>query len=135
MQNYQRVSVLGEGSFGKVYLMRHRVERKLLCVKVIRVKNIPRKEREAVRTEVELLRRLNHPNIVGYRESFLTQSKAQLCIVMTYCDGGDLGEMIKKQAKRGVRFKEARIMHLFVQMALATNLRTERRTRRGRGAR
>ena len=32
--------------------MRHKVERTLLCVKVIKIKNIPKKEREACRMEV-----------------------------------------------------------------------------------
>lgn len=35
--------------------------------------------------EVGLLKRLHHPNIVGYRESFLSKNKESLCIVMTYC--------------------------------------------------
>ena len=96
--------------------MRHRVERKLYCVKVIKIKNIPRKEREACRVEVELLRRLNHPNIVGYKESFLTRNKESLCIVMEYCDGGDLCDLIKK-ARRSL-FSEAKVLHWFVQMAL-----------------
>lgn len=82
MAKYEQIRVLGEGSFGKVYLMRQRDERQLVCVKVIKIKNIPRKEREACKMEVDLLRRLNHPNIVGYRESFVHLNKESLCIVM-----------------------------------------------------
>ena len=52
-------------------------------------------DREATKIEVDLLRKLNHPNIVGYKESFLTRTKETLCIVMTYCDGGDLADVIK----------------------------------------
>lgn len=52
MERYERLKVLGVGSFGKVYLMRHRQERRLVCAKIIKIKNIPRKEREACRTEV-----------------------------------------------------------------------------------
>jgi serine/threonine protein kinase len=85
MARYEQIRVLGEGSFGKVYLMRQRDERQLVCVKVIKIKNIPRKEREACKMEVDLLRRLNHPNIVGYRESFVHSNKESLCIVMQVC--------------------------------------------------
>ncbi|KAG5182831.1 kinase-like domain-containing protein [Tribonema minus] len=116
MEHYERIKLLGEGSFGKVYLMRHREERKLLCMKVIKIKNIPRKEREACRMEVELLKRLHHPNIVGYRESFLTPRKDCLCIAMEYCDGGDLCEQIKGARRR--LFSESKILHFFVQMSL-----------------
>lgn len=82
MDTYEPIKVLGEGSFGKVYLMRHRHERKLVCVKVIKIKNIPKKERDACKMEVDLLKRLRHPNIVGYRDSFLNPSRETLCIVM-----------------------------------------------------
>ncbi len=82
MDSYEPIKVLGEGSFGKVYLMRHRHERKLVCVKVIKIKNIPKKERDACKMEVDLLKRLRHPNIVGYRDSFLNPSRETLCIVM-----------------------------------------------------
>mmetsp|Transcript_31575 Transcript_31575/g.83407 ORF Transcript_31575/g.83407 Transcript_31575/m.83407 type:complete len:111 (+) Transcript_31575:133-465(+) len=109
MDRYEPIKVLGEGAFGKVYLMRQRIERKLLCVKVIKIKNIPRKEREACKMEVDLLRRLNHPNIVGYRESFMHKNKESLCIVMQYCDGGDLCSQIKDAKKQ--LFPESKVLH------------------------
>lgn len=52
MEQYERLKILGVGSYGKVYLMRHRQQRRLVCAKIIKIKNIPRKEREACRTEV-----------------------------------------------------------------------------------
>ena len=52
MEEYEPIRVLGEGAFGKVYLMRQRTQRTLMCVKVIKIKNIPKKEREACRSEV-----------------------------------------------------------------------------------
>ena len=70
--------------------------------------------REACRTEVELMRKLNHPCIVGYRESFLNKNKDTLCIVMSYCDGGDLAAAIENA--KGQKFSEAKILHWFVQV-------------------
>ena len=95
MDSYESIKVLGEGSFGKVYLMRHKRSRKLVCVKVIKIKDVPKKERDACRTEIQLLQRLQHPNIVGYLDDFYTKNNEALCIVMTYCDGGDLAGKIK----------------------------------------
>ena len=43
------------------------------------------KEQEGCMMEVNLLKNLNHPNIVAYKESFLTSN--QLIIVMEYCEG------------------------------------------------
>ena len=51
---YEPMRVLGEGAFGKVYLMRQRAP-ELVCIKVIKVKNMPKKEREACKMEVDLL--------------------------------------------------------------------------------
>ena len=118
MDQLEPIKVLGEGAFGKVYLMRHRQERTLQCVKVIKIKNIPKKEREACRAEVQLMKRLRHPNIVAYRDSFLARNRESLCIVMTYCDGGDLVNQITQAAKRRRPFTEAKVLHWFVQMAL-----------------
>jgi len=89
--------------------MRDKVKRNFVCVKVIKIKNIPKKERDACRMEVELLRRLHHPNIVSYVDSFLNRTKDSLCIVMQYCDGGDLAAQIK--AARHRPFSERKILH------------------------
>jgi serine/threonine protein kinase len=115
-EKYEPIRVLGEGSFGKVYLMRDKPRRALVCVKVIKIRNIPKKEREATKMEVDLLRRLNHPNIVRYMDSFLSRNGESLCICMEYCDGGDLAGQIK--AARRNLFSESKILHYFVQMAL-----------------
>jgi serine/threonine protein kinase len=48
MENLEPIKVLGEGAFGKVYLMRHKVERALCCVKVIKARP-RRRERGAAR--------------------------------------------------------------------------------------
>lgn len=99
--------------------MRDKVRRKFICVKVIKIKNIPKKEREATKVEVELLRRLNHPNIVRYIESFLSKNSESLCIAMEYCDGGDLASQVK--AARNKLFSEDKILHWFVQIALGVH--------------
>lgn len=113
---YDVLKILGEGSFGKCYLMRDRQKRIQVCVKVIKIRNMPQKERVATQMEVDLLRRLCHPNIVRYHDSFMSRNGDSLCISMEYCDGGDLASQIKN-ARRQL-FTEEKILHWFVQMAL-----------------
>lgn len=116
MEDYSLLRCIGKGSFGKVYLVRHKTERKHYCMKVIKLKGIPRKEREATRNEVMLLQKLMHPNIVAYKDSFFARGRDQLCIAMTYCDGGDLEQRVT--ARRRKLWKEDQILHYFVQIAL-----------------
>lgn len=71
---------------------------------------------DACRNEVMLMQRLQHPNIVAYKDSFFANGRDNLCIVMTYCDGGDLQGRITDAKSHLI--KEDQIMHWFVQIAL-----------------
>lgn len=62
------------------------------------------------------MEKLRHPNIVHFEEAFFTKSKTSLCIVMQYCDGGDLSDQIKRA--KNVPFREGEILHWFVQIGL-----------------
>ena len=65
--------------------------------------------------EAQLLKRLKHPNIVSYKESF--ETGGFLHIVMLYCDGGDLYTQIKQ--RNGVLIEETQVVEWFVQIAMA----------------
>lgn len=64
---------------------------------------------------VQLLKALKHPNIVSYRESFL--SGGSLCIIMDYCSQGDLNTILEK--RRGAPLPEDTLLDWFVQLCLA----------------
>ncbi|KAA0158924.1 hypothetical protein FNF31_05094 [Cafeteria roenbergensis] len=116
MENYKVLRAIGKGSFGKVYVVRHIGENKHYVMKVIKMRGIPKAEREACKNEVAIMQRLPHPNIVAYKDSFSVQRGDKLCIVMTYCDGGDLSARLEQQ--RGKLLPEDQILHWFVQIAL-----------------
>ncbi len=72
--------------------MKNKVTEQLVCSKVMKLKNMKKEEQNARRNEVELMKRMAHPNIVGYFNSFLHRNC--LCIIMEFCDAGDLGYCI-----------------------------------------
>ncbi|CAK6983996.1 serine/threonine-protein kinase Nek1-like, partial [Scomber scombrus] len=72
-------------------------------------------EKQKAQQEVEVLSNMSHPFIVQYKESF--EERSCLCIVMDYCEGGDLYKKIKSQ--KGKLFSEEQIMDWFVQICLA----------------
>jgi NIMA (never in mitosis gene a)-related kinase len=77
--------VIGRGNFGAAMLVTHRKEEKKYIAKKINLQGLNAKEQEGCMMEVNLLKNLNHPNIVSYKESFLTSN--MLIIVMEYCEG------------------------------------------------
>ncbi|NXO35289.1 NEK3 kinase, partial [Locustella ochotensis] len=114
MEGYKVLKVLGEGSFGRALLVRHRISDQKYVMKEIRLP-MSSSGVENSRKEAVLLAKMKHPNIVAFKESFETDG--HLYIVMEYCDNGDLMEKIKHQG--GNLFPENTILHWFVQMCLA----------------
>ncbi|PNH10173.1 Serine/threonine-protein kinase SRK2E [Tetrabaena socialis] len=93
---YEPVRDLGSGNFGVAKLMRDRVSGELVD------RNVER--------EICNHRMLNHPNIVGFKEVFLTPS--HLGIVMEFAAGGELFERIV----RAGRFSEDEARYFFQQL-------------------
>ena len=65
---------------------------------------------------------MQHPNIVSYQESFTIKGR-QLCIVMSFCEGGDLAAKIQRRMQRKQFFKEEDVLDWFLQMLLALQAR------------
>jgi NIMA (never in mitosis gene a)-related kinase len=100
---YSKISILGKGSFGTVYLVRHNVEKTKWALKKIKLHNVPKAEKEATQMELKLLQTLRHPGIVGYKESFEVNkgtSRHALCIVLQLCDGGELAQYLERVSAR-----------------------------------
>ncbi|NXE87767.1 NEK3 kinase, partial [Menura novaehollandiae] len=114
MEEYDVLKVLGEGSFGRALLVRHRISDQKYAMKEIRLP-MSLSGVENSRKEAVLLAKMKHPNIVAFKESF--EADGHLYIVMEYCDDGDLMQKIKHQG--GNFFPEDAILRWFVQMCLA----------------
>ncbi|XP_061478364.1 serine/threonine-protein kinase Nek3 isoform X1 [Rhineura floridana] len=113
MEKYSVLMVLGEGSFGRVFLVHHKNKNQKYAMKEIR---LPKSifDTEKSWNESILLAKMKHPNIVTYLESF--EGDGHLYIVMEYCDDGDLMQKIKLQ--KGKLFPEDMILNWFAQICL-----------------
>ncbi|KAM6099380.1 serine/threonine-protein kinase Nek5 [Theristicus caerulescens] len=114
MDKYEIIKKIGEGSFGKIFLAKGKVDNEQCVIKEINLTKMPVKEKEASQKEVILLAKMKHANIVTFYASL--QEKNKLYIVMEYCDGGDLMKRINMQ--HGVLFDEDQILSWFVQISL-----------------
>lgn len=85
--------------------------------KKIMLDGLEQKEQDSAKMEVGLLASLRHPNIVSYKEMFLSGN--MLIIIMEYCEVGDLAYHIKRKISKNERFSELEIFNWFVQICLA----------------
>lgn len=67
------------------------------------------KEKQQLVSEVNILRLLNHPNIVRYYDRVIDRKEQKIYVVMEYCSGGDLAQYIKQCAKQRCVAKTIRL--------------------------
>lgn len=56
--------------------------------------------------EIRILSSIDHPNIVAYKECFLSNNNKELYIVMEYVGGGDMSAKIKDLNKNRKKLNE-----------------------------
>lgn len=116
MKAYTKIRDVGTGSYGKCYLCKDQDENKVV-IKTITIDNMgPKEKRDAV-NEVQVLATLRHPYIIQYKKSFI--DGCYLCIVMDYCETGDLFTLIQKTRASKLNFNQNQIVRWFTQLALA----------------
>ena len=92
-KNYELIYVLGTGSFGKVRLYRDRTNNELLyAIKTLKKEGISKTNYELIQSEINILSKLDHPNIVKYFGTF--EDDFYLHIMMEYLQGHDLYKII-----------------------------------------
>ena len=111
MDVYKPERQIGEGGYGQVFLVRHKKMNLLRAMKVIPINS--KNEQEKTDEEIELLKQLDHPNIVKLFEYFSDNDKYYL--ITEYCKGGDLFDLIKIKK----RFCELSAAYIMYQIFLA----------------
>ena len=116
MADFQIEKTLGKGSFGSVYLVTRKEDKKIYAIKTVILEKLNKKEQENSVNEVRILASINHPNVIGYKEAFWNDKESSLNIVMEYADDGDLQTKIQKMRKEGGMFNENLIWSYSIQM-------------------
>ena len=105
------MKLLGEGSFGEVWLIRHKLLGKEFALKII--KKDPKLDTRKIENEIKILRKLDHPFILKIIEFTLLLNNYY--IVTEYYPGGELFDIIVKK----VRFTERETSYIIYQILLA----------------
>ncbi|XP_063060334.1 serine/threonine-protein kinase Nek3 isoform X2 [Engraulis encrasicolus] len=112
MDGYRILKEIGEGSFGRALLVQPKGGGESTWV--LKEIQLPKARSgvEQSRREAVLLSKMNHPNIVAFKDSF--EADGHLYIAMEFCGGGDLMQRIRQQ--KNVHFSADSILRWFAQM-------------------
>ena len=86
-ETYEIGKVLGHGASGKVYQVTHKVTGQSFACKVVK-KNSSMNDAQSMSTEIEIMKRIRHRNVVSMYE--LYETPKCLWIILELVDGGDL---------------------------------------------
>ncbi|XP_065167547.1 cyclin-dependent kinase-like 1 isoform X2 [Atheta coriaria] len=91
MERYEKISKLGEGSYGLVYKCRNRDTGEIVAIKKFAESEDDPLIRKIALREIRLLKNLKHPNLVNLMEVF--RRKRRLHLVFEFCDRTVLNEL------------------------------------------
>ena len=114
-EEYEFIENIGQGMYGRVYKAKNKKENKYYAIKRLNFKDINEKEKKQINNEVSCIKKLKHPNIILYKDSFNDEDN-YFNIVTTFCEGGDIYNKI--QSQKGEYFNEDQILNWFVQILL-----------------
>ncbi|XP_014236745.1 serine/threonine-protein kinase nekl-2-like [Trichogramma pretiosum] len=114
--NFDFETLLGEGSFGKVYLVKRRKDGKPFVIKAQEQNAQNEIINKMIKAEVECMQILRHPNVVAYHGAWSESSK--FFILMEYATNGTLKNLLDKQKSP---LTENDAMYLFAQVVLGVN--------------
>ena len=107
---------LGIGSYGTVYKVTKKNTNDFYVIKQISLFGLTPDEIKDVNLEAKILSSINSKYVVKYYDSF--EEKNFLNIVMEYCDGGDLGQLIEEKKALNEPIKEDLIWNFFIKITL-----------------
>ena len=89
IDDFNLLSVIGKGSYGKVLLVKKKDTGEMLAIKMLKKDYIERRNQILhTKTERNILARVNHPFIVKLKYAFHNPKK--LYFVLEFCAGGEL---------------------------------------------
>ena len=114
LDQYEIENRLGKGKFGLVKLAKHKETGRQVAIKIMAKKTMNNQDLELAKTEIDILKVSQHPNIIKLYDVYDTAD--YIYIVMEYCSGGDLFGYLEK---RGFKLPEPRACEIIHKLAMA----------------
>ena len=110
LSDFKNEGKIGKGGFGNVYKVLNKKDNKFYALKEIFEFD------ENTKNEIEILKSINHDNIVKYYNSFIQKEdnsfsqEEKLYIIMEYCEKGNLRKLINSHKEKKEKIKENEII-------------------------
>lgn len=114
IESYQFLKVIGKGNFGKVLLVKCKVDNQFYALKIIKKEILTDSIAvNFIKTEKQILESIYHPFIIKLHVTF--QSEDKIYMLFDYCNGGDLFFHLQNKT----RFTESQAKLYAAQLYLA----------------
>jgi serine/threonine protein kinase len=112
LNEYKILKEIGQGCFGKVYLVKKIKDNKLYVAKKIDLSNLdPDDGDKYIKNEKKIMELLNHKNIVHLYDYFEEQNCA--FFIIEYCNGGSLSKHLELHKSKYKRPFNQKMIQLF----------------------
>eukprot|EP00922_Rhytidocystis_sp_ex-Travisia-forbesii_P036119 GHVS01053600.1.p1 GENE.GHVS01053600.1~~GHVS01053600.1.p1 ORF type:complete len:1739 (-),score=232.38 GHVS01053600.1:433-5649(-) len=112
---YEMIELVGKGQFGRAYKVRRMADDFTMLAKAIDLTSLEEKDKTLSMQEAELMKGLDHPNVVKCYESFI-HNDTFLVIIMEYCEGGDLSNVLEAYRNENKVLPECELIQWLVQL-------------------
>jgi len=114
---YEFIKELGKGSYGQVFRCQNKITGNVYACKKMSKKKI--KNKEQFKTEINLLRATDHPNIIKLYDIY--EDNKYMYLIMEECNGGEFFDSLAKRAKEKKMYTEKECARIFKQILEAVN--------------
>jgi len=117
-KGYEKLEQLGQGAYSKVYKVKNSSTGEECVMKTI---NTKKTDQAMFQNEVAIMEKINtlsSPYFVRYITSYVREEKSKYAIIMEYCSGGSLEDIIKNYEKRKEYIPEEMVLKFMKQILL-----------------
>lgn len=98
LDDFEIVSVLGKGAFGKVYLVQKKITKEVFAMKSLRKDTIiDLQQLECTLFEKKILQQIRHPFLVSME--YIVQNAERIFFIMRFVRGGELFTILRDESK------------------------------------